>query len=184
MEPFFESSLDLVLASAEIRVTHNGLCHSDVHVMREEWGPCKYPMVPGHEVYCPLEVLRVPLRTAQTMTSCSTLICSQLSLAPKLAVSARRDRKLLLQIVGVVEQLGSSVTHLKKGDTVGFGWFKDCCQHCDACITGNDVSALHQTPKCVAVLYMQALASAAAAISFGRLRQLLLMLGSHRCCEV
>lgn len=47
---------------------------------------------------------------------------------------------LMLQIVGVVEQLGSAVTHLKKGDTVGFGWNKDCCQHCDACITGNDVS--------------------------------------------
>lgn len=47
---------------------------------------------------------------------------------------------MLVQIVGVVEQLGSSVTHLKKGDTVGFGWFKNCCQHCDACITGNDVS--------------------------------------------
>ena len=49
-------------------------------------------------------------------------------------------RHLFVQIVGVVEQLGSSVTHLKKGDTVGFGWFKNCCQHCDACITGNDVS--------------------------------------------
>ena len=47
---------------------------------------------------------------------------------------------LMMQIVGVVEQLGSSITHLKKGDTVGFGWNKDCCQHCDACITGNDVS--------------------------------------------
>lgn len=49
----------------------------------------------------------------------------------------------MMQIVGVVEQLGSSVTHLNKGDTVGFGWNKDCCQHCDACITGNDVSTCH-----------------------------------------
>ena len=46
-----------------------------------------------------------------------------------------------LQIVGVVTQTGSSVTHLKEGDTVGFGWFKDCCQQCNACVTGNDVSS-------------------------------------------
>ena len=39
-----------MFALAEIRVTHNGLCHSDVHVLRSEWGPTKYPMVPGHEV--------------------------------------------------------------------------------------------------------------------------------------
>ncbi len=31
---------------------------------------------------------------------------------------------------------------------------------------------------------MQALANDAATVSFGRLRRLLLMLGSHECCEV
>lgn len=58
-QPFWKAVLTFFLASAEIKVTHNGLCHSDVHVMREEWGPCKYPMVPGHEVYCLSEVLKV-----------------------------------------------------------------------------------------------------------------------------
>ena len=73
---FSESSLHLFLASAEIRVTHNGLCHSDIHVMREEWGPCKYPMVPGHEVYCPSEVSNLPLTNTQIVTSHSTLMCT------------------------------------------------------------------------------------------------------------
>lgn len=27
-----------------------GLCHSDVHTIRSEWGPAKYPLVPGHEI--------------------------------------------------------------------------------------------------------------------------------------
>ncbi len=76
VQPFSESSHDLFLASTEIRVTHNGLCHSDVHVMREEWGPCKYPMVPGHEVYCPSEVLNMPLISTQIVTSRSTLMCT------------------------------------------------------------------------------------------------------------
>lgn len=27
-----------------------GICHSDIHTARGEWGPAKYPLVPGHEI--------------------------------------------------------------------------------------------------------------------------------------
>ncbi|WP_319431875.1 NAD(P)-dependent alcohol dehydrogenase [Mycobacterium sp. RTGN5] len=27
-----------------------GICHSDIHTVRGEWGPVEYPMVPGHEI--------------------------------------------------------------------------------------------------------------------------------------
>jgi uncharacterized zinc-type alcohol dehydrogenase-like protein len=27
-----------------------GICHSDIHTVRSEWGPAKYPVVPGHEI--------------------------------------------------------------------------------------------------------------------------------------
>src|SRR4051812_25214289 len=27
-----------------------GICHSDIHMTRDEWGSAKYPMVPGHEI--------------------------------------------------------------------------------------------------------------------------------------
>ncbi|PRC46347.1 alcohol dehydrogenase, partial [Mycobacterium sp. ITM-2017-0098] len=27
-----------------------GICHSDLHTVRGEWGPVDYPMVPGHEI--------------------------------------------------------------------------------------------------------------------------------------
>jgi uncharacterized zinc-type alcohol dehydrogenase-like protein len=33
-----------------IKVTHCGLCHSDVHLMEDDLGISQYPMVPGHEV--------------------------------------------------------------------------------------------------------------------------------------
>jgi uncharacterized zinc-type alcohol dehydrogenase-like protein len=33
-----------------ISVKYCGLCHSDIHQARNEWGNSKYPMVPGHEV--------------------------------------------------------------------------------------------------------------------------------------
>lgn len=33
-----------------IDVTHCGVCHSDVHQVRDEWGGARFPMVPGHEI--------------------------------------------------------------------------------------------------------------------------------------
>lgn len=27
-----------------------GICHSDIHTAREEWGPTMFPLVPGHEI--------------------------------------------------------------------------------------------------------------------------------------
>lgn len=31
-------------------ISYAGICHSDIHQVREEWGPAKFPMVPGHEI--------------------------------------------------------------------------------------------------------------------------------------
>jgi alcohol dehydrogenase (NADP+) len=31
-------------------VLYCGVCHSDIHVARSEWGPSRYPSVPGHEI--------------------------------------------------------------------------------------------------------------------------------------
>ena len=33
-----------------IRITHCGICHSDLHMARDDWGMSIYPMVPGHEI--------------------------------------------------------------------------------------------------------------------------------------
>lgn len=37
---------------------------------------------------------------------------------------------------GVVEELGEGVTHLKKGDRVGWGYEHDSCGHCKQCLSG------------------------------------------------
>lgn len=31
-------------------IAFTGICHSDIHQVREEWGPALFPMVPGHEI--------------------------------------------------------------------------------------------------------------------------------------
>lgn len=33
-----------------IEISHCGICHSDIHTVRSEWGPAAYPCVPGHEI--------------------------------------------------------------------------------------------------------------------------------------
>ena len=33
-----------------INIKFSGICHSDIHQLRGEWGPQKYPQVPGHEI--------------------------------------------------------------------------------------------------------------------------------------
>ena len=33
-----------------IEIAYAGICHSDIHQAREEWGPANFPMVPGHEI--------------------------------------------------------------------------------------------------------------------------------------
>jgi len=33
-----------------IHIKHCGMCHSDLHTVRQEWGPTPFPVVPGHEI--------------------------------------------------------------------------------------------------------------------------------------
>jgi len=34
----------------QIEIAYCGICHSDIHQVRDEWGRSMYPMVPGHEI--------------------------------------------------------------------------------------------------------------------------------------
>lgn len=34
----------------EIEITHCGICHSDLHLIDNDWGMSTYPLVPGHEI--------------------------------------------------------------------------------------------------------------------------------------
>ena len=33
-----------------IDIKFSGICHSDIHTVRGEWGPPTFPLVPGHEI--------------------------------------------------------------------------------------------------------------------------------------
>ena len=35
---------------ADIKVTYTGVCATDLHMIDNDWGMSRYPLVPGHEV--------------------------------------------------------------------------------------------------------------------------------------
>lgn len=41
------------------------------------------------------------------------------------------------EVIGIVEQAGSAVTHLKSGQRVGLGWQAGACMTCGACVSGD-----------------------------------------------
>lgn len=41
---------DLGAHDVALDIAYAGICHSDIHQAREEWGPAIFPMVPGHEI--------------------------------------------------------------------------------------------------------------------------------------
>lgn len=41
---------ELFADDISIKIEYCGVCHSDIHSARSEWGPAIYPVVPGHEI--------------------------------------------------------------------------------------------------------------------------------------
>lgn len=49
-EPFDFERRDVGANDILIDIQYAGICHSDIHQAKSEWGPAIYPMVPGHEI--------------------------------------------------------------------------------------------------------------------------------------
>lgn len=48
--PFQFERRDLRPDDVQVEILFSGVCHSDLHQVRNEWGGSIYPMVPGHEI--------------------------------------------------------------------------------------------------------------------------------------
>jgi uncharacterized zinc-type alcohol dehydrogenase-like protein len=48
--PFEFERRDVGVSDVAFDISYAGICHSDIHQAREEWGPSLFPMVPGHEI--------------------------------------------------------------------------------------------------------------------------------------
>jgi len=54
LQPFEFGLGELGAEEVEIKVTHCGICHSDLSMLDNEWGMSQYPFVPGHEAVGPV----------------------------------------------------------------------------------------------------------------------------------
>jgi len=50
LEPYTFERRDLRETDVALDISYAGICHSDIHQAREEWGAAIFPMVPGHEI--------------------------------------------------------------------------------------------------------------------------------------
>jgi uncharacterized zinc-type alcohol dehydrogenase-like protein len=50
LQPWEYEPAPLGSNDVEIAVTHNGLCHTDIHMRDNDWNVSKFPLVAGHEV--------------------------------------------------------------------------------------------------------------------------------------
>ena len=50
LESFSFERRELREHDVQLEILYAGICHSDIHQAREEWGPAIFPMVPGHEI--------------------------------------------------------------------------------------------------------------------------------------
>lgn len=50
LAPFSFERRDPAAGDVVVEILYSGICHSDIHQVRDEWGGSIYPMVPGHEI--------------------------------------------------------------------------------------------------------------------------------------
>ncbi|MFM2417891.1 MAG: hypothetical protein RL385_2614, partial [Pseudomonadota bacterium] len=50
LAPFSLERREPLPSDVDIQILFCGVCHSDLHQARDEWGGSRFPMVPGHEI--------------------------------------------------------------------------------------------------------------------------------------
>jgi uncharacterized zinc-type alcohol dehydrogenase-like protein len=63
--PFRYDPGELRAQEVEIRVSHCGVCHSDLHLIANDWGISQYPFIPGHEIVGKVSAVGAEVQTLQ-----------------------------------------------------------------------------------------------------------------------
>lgn len=50
LEPFSYAFPEIGPWDVEIEISHCGVCHSDLHLINNDWGNAVFPFIPGHEI--------------------------------------------------------------------------------------------------------------------------------------
>ena len=64
--PFRYDTGELGIQEVEIGITHCGICHSDLHLISNDWGMSQYPFIPGHEIIGSVTAVGSQVRSLKT----------------------------------------------------------------------------------------------------------------------
>ena len=64
--PFRYDPGELGIHEVEIGITHCGICHSDIHLISNDWGMSQYPFIPGHEIIGTVTAIGAQVRSLKT----------------------------------------------------------------------------------------------------------------------
>lgn len=64
--PFRYDPGELGIHEVEIGITHCGICHSDLHLISNDWGMSQYPFIPGHEIIGSVTAVGTQVRSLKT----------------------------------------------------------------------------------------------------------------------
>lgn len=48
--PFSYENKEILPHEVSVKISHCGICHSDIHLIDNDWGVSNFPLVPGHEI--------------------------------------------------------------------------------------------------------------------------------------
>ncbi|KAJ4850812.1 hypothetical protein Tsubulata_030893, partial [Turnera subulata] len=120
----------------QVKVLYCGMCHSDLHTVRNDWGFSQYPVVPGTKikrqeydegVVDAINTLRRSIKFNIVMDKLKNGNASTKVHCYYFLIWCRHE------IVGVVTEVGSKVEKYKVGDRVGVGCMVGSCRSCDSC---------------------------------------------------
>src|ERR1035438_322228 len=63
--PFHYDPGELGPMEVEIGITHCGICHSDLHLIANDWGISQYPFIPGHEIVGAITALGADVKSLE-----------------------------------------------------------------------------------------------------------------------
>ena len=64
--PFRYEPKELGPQEVEIEISHCGICHSDLHLISNDWGISQYPFIPGHEIIGTVSAVGSEVRSLKT----------------------------------------------------------------------------------------------------------------------
>ncbi len=65
LRPFSFDRHDVGASDVLIAISHCGICHTDIHLTRDEWKISAFPMVPGHEIVGTISLVGTAVKNFQ-----------------------------------------------------------------------------------------------------------------------